>query len=272
MAASSRTTPTSTPTDRWLKSLPASKEAVLFWSSSDKGWTTVADDRRQAVSVQSMDHTATVKREDRSAPKGYVKKEKKYKIWKCVAEVSASLDVVCRTLTDIVHASRWNTVVEGARVVQTLDANTDIVWYSSKATAAGSIARRDFVTVRRSEALPDGSYLIYSTGAIHPDVPPTNGVVRGWNGPGGFLVKPLPPSPTSSDAKSAADSVGRCSVTWILNADTRVPSFLPRKLVESTMADVTTSLVHSLRDALESRGRKAARAVASTSASERKSN
>ncbi len=268
-------------TSKWVRSLPAAKQQVLEWATSDKGWTVVTEDRRAGICISAMDHTTIVKREDRSAPKLYIRKEKTYKIWKCVAEVDAGLDIVCRTLTDIAHANKWNTVVENARIISTIDPSTDLVWYSSKSSAAGTIARRDFVTVRRSESQPDGSYLIISTGAIHPDVPPREGMVRGWNNAGGFLVRPLPLSPESktstptkneskakvesktssaSETKKAAST--RCSVTWILNVDARISVIIPRALIDSTMADVTSSLVDSLREALESKARRAARSAA----------
>ena len=184
---------------RWLAAAGTAVRALPALAREERGWTAASGGDEGAAGgalTQWREVTASVRREvarSAAAPKGYLKKEKRYRMWRCAGELDAPAELVFRVLSDIAAAHRWNRVVTGARVIEALDARTDVTWYQSAPQAGGTVAARDFVSVRRCESLPGGVFAIASAGVIHPDAPPRAGVVRGWAGPGGFLVEPLPP-------------------------------------------------------------------------------
>jgi hypothetical protein len=70
----------------------------------------------------------------------------------------------------------------------------------------------------------------------HSMVPKRSRYVRGMNGPGGYVIAPIPGQPE------------RCDVCWILNADLR--GWVPRGIVDSSYAPVLISWALHLRKAL----------------------
>jgi hypothetical protein len=230
---------------KWLRKLTEATSTILEWASPahDKKWNlqksgTSASDH---ITLWTKDHTADIYKEEESLKnqlKPYRKTQQKYKLWKCVLKINSPIESVVAILTDILNARKWNTIMSDAAILTHIDSETDMVWYSSNAQAGGLIKARDFVAIRQTRKENDGSYVITSTGAIHRDKPPTSNYVRGWNGPGGFIIRDL--------------GNQQSSITWILNAYTFIPSAIPDILIESTMCDVTVGLCKSLRTFVQS--------------------
>jgi len=221
---------------RWLKSLALAKPVVLEFVKQDKKWKLVHQTSTSDIHIYNQDITATVKRHEKTGPKGYSKKKKQYTIWKCTATFKAKPDVIFLKLTDIEKASKWNKIIHKAEIREKFDENTDLTWYISSPKLSGMISARDFVAIRRCEKISEQTYLISSVGVIDQKIPEIDKVVRGWNGPGGFYIEP--------DKKGT-------KITWILNADTRLQGLFLQSMIENTIATITCEMIKSLKEQVE---------------------
>jgi START domain len=153
-----------------------------------------------------------------------------YKIWKCVININASAAHVTSILADFSKIGLWNEYMKEIKIVEQIDAATDIVWYALKVMAKGLLPSRDFSVVRRAESFDDCS-LIVSTAVIHPKSPVTKEFTRGVNEAGGFLITPI--------------SQSQCRVIWINNVDA-VLDLVPNFLIDPTTRDVMRAVARSL--------------------------
>lgn len=222
--------------NRWLKSLALAKPVVLEFVKNDSKWKLVHQSTNSELHIYNQDITATVKRQDVKATKGYSKKKKEYKIWKCTATFSADPSKIFLKLTDIQKASQWNKIIQKAEIKDKFDENTDLTWYQSSPKLSGMVSARDFVAIRRCEKLTENTYLISSIGVIDQKIPEIDKVVRGWNGPGGFYIEPHKKG---------------TKITWILNADTRLKGLFLQSVIENTIASVTCEMIKSLKEQVE---------------------
>lgn len=223
--------------DGFANMLADAKQSLLSLAASSDGWKAFELKDAKDLSFCCKDVTATIKRQVRvtkDAPKGYLRKEKKYKMWRCVADINAKIDSAFHVLTDIPGAATWNSTVGAAKVLQVLDAQSDVTWLASRPNLGGAFAVRDFVGLRRIDKQPDGVYTVSTVGIVHPDIPLVHGNVRGWSGPGGFILRPL--------------KNGRCRLTWILNADARPPGWIPQPLIDKGVATVMAQTIQGLRE------------------------
>lgn len=223
--------------DLYQTMLSDAKQTLLSLSGTTDGWKTFSAPEAKDISFWCKEVKASIKRQvkvSKDAPKGYIRKEKKYKMWLCVADIPSPIDSAFRVLTDIPGAATWNKAVGSARVLQQLDASSDITWIASNPKFGGTLSARDFVGLRRIDKHADGSYVISTVGIVHPDIPLVSGNVRGWSGPGGFILRPI--------------NAAKCRLTWILNADSRPPGWIPPNIVDRAVVTILIQTVQALRD------------------------
>ncbi|TYZ68896.1 hypothetical protein PybrP1_010965 [[Pythium] brassicae (nom. inval.)] len=86
----------------------------------------------------------------------------------------------------------WDASVERAEVVHTIDDHSDIIHIVYRPVWIWPvwIAPRDLCLLRYWRRAEDGSYVICLQSAIHPECPPTHGVVRAKSNGGGFTISP----------------------------------------------------------------------------------
>jgi len=133
----------------------------------------------------------------------------------------------------IENVSQWNPSVTYSKILQILDNNTDITYQITSDLANGVISSRDFVTLRHWEQRGEA----YSIGVIsitHPTMPVKKDCIRGENGAGGCFLRP-----NGND----------CSFEWILNI--KLKGWIPKYLVEQTIAGIMIEYVEGLRKHLE---------------------
>ncbi|KAI6645813.1 StAR-related lipid transfer protein 3-like isoform X1 [Oopsacas minuta] len=82
---------------------------------------------------------------------------------------------------------------------------------------------RDFVQVR-IRARKNGSYYIVGRSVDFPGCPPKPGLIRGENGPGGYIIQPILSRPNA------------CTFIWIL--DTSLKGWLPQYLIDQTLSSI----------------------------------
>lgn len=102
----------------------------------------------------------------------------------------------------------WNPSVKEARVVESIDSQTDIVYILSEGIK-GVISSRDFVNLRMWQRRGE-SYLLCAICAEHTKEPPRKTVVRGEQGPLLYMLAP-------SDSE-----IHRSKFQWLLNVNLKV--------------------------------------------------
>jgi hypothetical protein len=118
----------------------------------------------------------------------------------------------------------------------------ELLYCCTPTTAAGLVAARDFLNVRVWErrsatASPMPNALVSAGAGVRflphetPVTPPLTGVVHGEGGIAGYIAEPA--------------EGGGCTLTWVLNSD--IKGWVPKKLVDSEIANAMLALVRSLR-------------------------
>ncbi|CAG5115492.1 unnamed protein product [Candidula unifasciata] len=126
----------------------------------------------------------------------------------------------------------WNSSIKSCRVLQVVDDHTDILYIVSGDLAGGVITSRDFVSLR-TWGIRDGIYVGSGMGVTHPSMPPQKNYVRGENGAGGWVYKPVP-----GDAS-------RTLFFWYMNTD--IKGWFPQKLIDANMAKVHLDFCRDLK-------------------------
>lgn len=204
------------------------------------GWKIARHDAKKSKAV--------IESRDGSRPENG--KMVKYKLWRCRIDLPASMDTVEHWIIDPEKVKKWNPVLINANKVVQVDKNIDILRYAFQPFAGGLISSREFVTLRRKEPLAtttttattggaggDGR-LFLAVGCEHSSAPVNKDRVRGWTGPSGFVLEPIP------------SHSNHCRMTWVLNSDSKLPPSIPQKLVDSAFVKLLVSLMRNLRDAL----------------------
>ncbi|PSN51009.1 hypothetical protein C0J52_07443 [Blattella germanica] len=96
-----------------------------------------------------------------------------------------------------------------------LDDSTDVIYQVTAPAAGGLVSTRDFVSARHY-SVRDGCFWSGGASVVHPDAPSSDKHVRGENGPGCMVARPIP---------GVAD---RCIFQWVIN--TRLNGWLPQRM------------------------------------------
>lgn len=125
----------------------------------------------------------------------------------------------------------WNRSVKESQVVHRINSKTEILYTVSAEAAAGVIAPRDFVCIRRRKK-KDLMTLI-CVKSIETDLVPVNrSIIRGTNGPGGWVLREVPNEPNTTE------------FIWLLN--TTLKGWLPQKLVEQAIVGVMVNTCNDI--------------------------
>ncbi|KAG6587164.1 START-like domain [Phytophthora cinnamomi] len=112
--------------------------------------------------------------------------------FKTLQAVDGSPSEIFLYLMGIKNYPVWDASVERAEVVHTIDDHSDIVHIVYRPVWLWPIwlAPRDLCLLRYWRRAEDGSYVICMQSALHPECPPTHGVVRATCKGGGFIISP----------------------------------------------------------------------------------
>ncbi|KAG9414229.1 StAR- lipid transfer protein 5 [Aphanomyces cochlioides] len=155
----------------------------------------------------------------------------KVRIFQAEAILAAPPSIVFDVLhVNVAQTREWNTSVDECSLVKKLAPNVEIMLTLTFAMYGGLVSARDFVNVRMSKELPDGGYIVGTTGIEYEGVPVKAGVTRGMNGVMGFLILPH-------------DQGTR--LVWIINTD--VKGWILRSLIDAAIPAEMESYILALR-------------------------
>ncbi|XP_065667049.1 stAR-related lipid transfer protein 3 isoform X4 [Hydra vulgaris] len=155
------------------------------------------------------------------------------KVFKMETRLDVSSNILDKLFwDDVENHSIWNSSVKECQVFHRVNKNTDILYTVSSEAAGGVIANRDFVVLRRRKK--KGPITLLCSVSIETDLLPTkSGIIRGHNGPGGFILRDIPNEP------------GKTELFWLLNTD--IKGWLPSRLVEQSLSGVMVNTVRDIR-------------------------
>jgi len=230
--------------DKRIKEGMDAEEILLKLGGGSDGWMSGAGESKEGISVFFRDGSRDRSPSDRPSgtlllePETENEKEspKSYKIWKCQGEVNAPAADIFRLMSDTSQMPKWNKDVTDYHILETIDSQTDVAQCVSGSSASGTVSPRDFVIIRRRSQKDANTFLIADTGTKHPKATNFTGgsIVRGWNGPGGIIIKRI--------------SAEKSWVCWVLNKD--LGGWIPRSLVDQVIAGVLVDWLKNLRKAL----------------------
>ncbi|XP_064595251.1 stAR-related lipid transfer protein 3-like isoform X2 [Liolophura sinensis] len=134
------------------------------------------------------------------------------------------------------ESPNWNPTLVESRTLQVLDDYTCITYSISAEAVGGMVSSRDFVNVRHW-GKRDGIYLSAGISTTHPDMPPQKNLVRGENGAGGWVIKPVPRKPNTS------------LLLWINKTDLK--GWLPQAVIDKAMSSFLLDYLKYVRKHVE---------------------
>uniref|UniRef100_A0A224Z049 Steroidogenic acute regulatory protein n=1 Tax=Rhipicephalus zambeziensis TaxID=60191 RepID=A0A224Z049_9ACAR len=159
------------------------------------------------------------------------------KVYKYAGTLPASPEIILDILFNKLEEQvLWNPSVKEARVIESIDSQTDIVYILSDG-AKGVVSCRDFVNLRMWQKRGE-SYLLCAIGAEHAKQPPKKTIVRGEQGP---LLYMLAPSDTE---------MHRSKFQWLLNVNLK--GWLPQYIIDKAMAKSMFEYADALKAHLNS--------------------
>ncbi|GAB1599822.1 stAR-related lipid transfer protein 3-like isoform X1 [Argonauta hians] len=163
-------------------------------------------------------------------------------IYGAVTLLQARLNMRAATLfTDLAFniddQRKWNTLVSRFEVVEKISEEIDILYYVVPGAIPILINDRDFIIVRRCSRQRE-SYFQASCGTKHYSKPEQKKFIRGSNGPGGWILQPVPDSPNETD------------FLWF--SSMKMEGNLPQKLIDQLCPRVMLSYLQPLRNHIHS--------------------
>lgn len=158
------------------------------------------------------------------------------KIYKYAGSLPASPAIVLDTLFyKLEDQTSWNPNVKEAKVIETIDAQTDVVYVVSEG-AKGLVSSRDFVNLRMWQQRGE-SFLICVIAAEHVNKPPNKSIIRAEQGPLLYML-----APSESDAQTS-------KFQWLLNVNLKgwLPQYMIDKAMAKSMLDYAEALKAHLR-------------------------
>lgn len=163
----------------------------------------------------------------------YSRDFKPVRIYKCDAVIDLSPDDLFEVLyNQFEQSSVWNVTAAENKILKKLDEATDIVHLITAPALGGMVTSRDFVNTRKWRR-QEGGYLIASTCAGKNLVKTSKGIVRGQNGPTGFIILPHEESPN------------KCRFIWVLNCD--IKGYFPGSVIRKGTLSEICCFVRNLR-------------------------
>lgn len=162
-------------------------------------------------------------------------------IYKSVGFVDADPETVFRYVDPFPGGERqkWEPTVKERSLVERVDETTVILRSVTHSAVLGLISSRDFVDII-IKGQDDESFYTRGVGVDHPDCPPTQSAVRGYNHPCGIICQKVPGQPKKT------------KMTTIIQ--TNLNGLLPKSVVEGALPGSQTDFFGALRKVLKADG------------------
>ncbi|XP_065054014.1 stAR-related lipid transfer protein 3-like [Rhopilema esculentum] len=159
------------------------------------------------------------------------------KVFRCKSLLACHSSLLFNILWNNVESQpSWNPTVSDCQIISVINKKTDICYVVAAEAAGGLVSSRDFVSVRRYEK-QGGLFVLAGESTTCDTVPARKNIVRGENGPGGYIIKVIP------------NEADRCEFIWFLNTD--IKGWIPKSVIDQTMASVMIDTVRALQDHIE---------------------
>ncbi|XP_072021170.1 stAR-related lipid transfer protein 3-like isoform X2 [Amphiura filiformis] len=148
------------------------------------------------------------------------------KVYRLMGDVPIAAEQLVHILwEDIDNTRQWNNTVLEVKTLQQIDDHIDIIYTQAAPGPGNVVASRDFVIVRNYWERGD-RHQCSSIGAEHPAKPPTDNIVRGYNGTGGWVIEPVEGDQT------------KCKFTWLLHSDLKFKVWTPQAIIDTALCHV----------------------------------
>lgn len=131
----------------------------------------------------------------------------------------------------------WNPTLTEFRTIQPIDEYTDISYQVCAEAGGGVVSTRDFVNLRHWSLMEGGVYVSAGGSVSHPAMPAQPGRVRGENGPGCWVMRPVESDPN------------KCLFQWLL--DTDLKGWIPQSIIDKALCGAQLDYISHIRTRVE---------------------
>jgi len=144
-------------------------------------------------------------------------------------------DIQPMILYDVLHdpeyRSTWDENIMEGFLIERLDENNDVGYYSAKVPFG--LSNRDFVNRRSWRVKGNKQYIIMNHSVVHPAQPERKGFVRAWSYRAGYLIQ--------------SREEGGCTLTFVAHIDPR--GWIPHYVVNKIATLIAPNIVEKLAKA-----------------------
>lgn len=145
-----------------------------------------------------------------------------HKIFRITATVDIPPKLLYEELRDnIENVPSWNPTLLQCRTLKAINEKVSVSYQVAAEGAGGIVSSRDFVNLRYCDA-HEGSFVCAGTSIQFSDMPVQKSLVRGENGPGCWLMTPIPNEPN------------KCIFQWLL--DTNLKGWIPQSIIDTALS------------------------------------
>ncbi|XP_076056820.1 steroidogenic acute regulatory protein-like [Oratosquilla oratoria] len=155
------------------------------------------------------------------------------KIYRLTSEVDVAPEILFKEIYyNLENLPTWNSAITHSKLLQKVDASTDVCYQVAAEGPGGVVTARDFVNVRHWEKVGD-CWVSSGVSVPHPDMPPQKKMVRGENGPGCWVFGPV------------ANNPNKCTFKWLL--DTDLKGWIPQYVLDQALTHAMIEYINSIR-------------------------
>lgn len=143
-----------------------------------------------------------------------------------IFRITGTVDIPPKVLFDVLknnieNVPSWNPTLLQCRILKGINDKVSISYQVAAEGGGGIVSSRDFVTLRCCD-VHNGVYVCAGTSILYSDMPAQKGYVRGENGPGCWVMTPIPNEPN------------KCIFQWVL--DTNLKGWIPQTIIDTALS------------------------------------
>jgi len=156
-----------------------------------------------------------------------------HKIFRITATVDIPPQLLYEELRDnIENVPSWNPTLQQCRILKVINDKVSVSYQVAAEGGGGIVSSRDFINLRYCDS-QDGVFVCAGMSVVYPDMPAQKGFVRGENGPGCWLMTPIPNEPN------------KCIFQWLL--DTNLKGWIPQSIIDTALSFAMSDYVRYIR-------------------------
>ncbi|KAI9564628.1 hypothetical protein GHT06_008369 [Daphnia sinensis] len=209
--------------------------------------SSVEDDELARKALESFEEALSTINSDgwkieKQTPEGDVVHSKFIRRNHKIFRITGTVDIPPKLLFDeldrnIENVPSWNPTLLECRTLKTVNEKVSISYQLAAEGGGGIISSRDFINLRYCE-VRDGVYICAGTSIVFPEMPAQKGYVRGENGPGCWVMTPIPNEPN------------KCVFQWLL--DTNLKGWIPQSIIDTALSFAMCDYLRYVRNFAES--------------------